>query len=57
MMDKENRETLQNLLEQLRGELRTINGQPLVPNAVKIAVGTTFQILEILIDEAKNGAR
>lgn len=51
----ENREILATLLEQLRGELRHVNAQPLVPSSVKVAVMTTFHILEILIEEAKHG--
>jgi hypothetical protein len=46
-----NAEALQSLLNDLRAQLPAVNGNPLMPGAVKAAVVTTFRILEILIEE------
>lgn len=43
------REKLKMLLEDLRLQVVAIDSQPLIPGSVKLAVNTTFQIMEILI--------
>ncbi|WP_162888648.1 hypothetical protein [Dechloromonas sp. HYN0024] len=48
-------EELSAALDDLRAELMGVNGNPLIPNAVKLAVGTTFLILSDLVERAKNG--
>ena len=49
-------ELLRDKLATLRAELHGVNGNPLIPAAVKTAVGTTFEILKLLIErEVANG--
>lgn len=47
-----NAEMLAALLADLRRQLPAVDSNPLLPGSVKLAVGTTFQILEILVSEA-----
>lgn len=55
MMVKTNQQILGALLEELRDQLAAVNSNPILPGAVKTAVNTTFQILEILISEVDRG--
>lgn len=48
-----NNDLLKKLLEELRDNLGDVNKNPIMPGAVKSAVNTTFQILEILIEQGK----
>lgn len=52
----ENRELLKKLLSDLRDNLEAINAAAWPkPSDIKTGVNTTFQILEILIEEKNNG--
>lgn len=42
-------------LDDLRCELMTMNGNPLLPQAVKMACNTTFRILSELIRRGAHG--
>jgi len=48
-------EKLTTLLDCLQCDVRTINGNPLIPNSVKQAVDTTLRILETLVEMANDG--
>lgn len=50
-MSEGNKAVLQQLLADLRQQLVPVNQSPILPGSVKLAVNTTFQILDILISE------
>lgn len=43
------------LREQLGGQLRLLNVNPLIPQVVKTAVDITFRIISILIEREQHG--
>lgn len=55
MMSENNKAVLSALLADLRLQLTAIDKNPMLPGAVKLAVNTTFQILDILVSEVDHG--
>lgn len=55
MMSEHNKAVLEALLIDLRGQLVAVDKNPMLPGAVKLAVNTTFQILDILVSEVSHG--
>lgn len=54
-MSDHNKAVLEALLTDLRGMLTAIDKNPMLPGAVKLAVNTTFKILDILVSEVDHG--
>lgn len=53
-----NAEILRQLMDDLRRQLAAVDQNPIIPGAVKLAVNTSCQILEILVSESlTNGGR
>jgi hypothetical protein len=49
------KELLESALDDLRADLRLVNGNPLIPSAVKSACEKTLRVLQLLIERQKNG--
>lgn len=54
-MSENNKAVLEALLNDLRAQLAAVDKNPMLPGSVKLAVNTTFQILDILVSEISHG--
>lgn len=50
-MATNNKEVLTALLSDLRQQIGALNNNPMIPVSVKLAVNTSFQIMDIIVSE------